>query len=147
MQMTKSEIVADYQAAKDPKKQIGILADLNQTTKAEIVSILREAGEPVRGNYAHATRKDDLPGPPPAELIAAPEAEETVSLRESLPMLIRAAAVDTIARLLHSADRKEEQPHTKAIGLQEQVRGVLALVDEIDRRCDAMAEDGEEEEP
>lgn len=37
------EIVREYKAAKQPLKQIGILADLNGVDKSEIVRILREA--------------------------------------------------------------------------------------------------------
>ncbi len=47
MTMTNAEIVADYQQAKDKRAQIGILADLNQTDKAAIKDILRDAGVPI----------------------------------------------------------------------------------------------------
>ena len=42
--MTNEEIVRDYRLAKTPLKQIRILADMNQTSKDEIVKILKEAG-------------------------------------------------------------------------------------------------------
>ena len=54
MTMTDGEIVASYRQAKLPLKQIGILADLNQCGKKEIVEILREAGCELPGNYAHS---------------------------------------------------------------------------------------------
>lgn len=44
MEMTREDILRDFEAAKDKHKQIGILADLNQTTKENIVKILKEAG-------------------------------------------------------------------------------------------------------
>lgn len=40
MQMTPSEIRRNYREAADKNRQIGILADLNCTTKAEIIRIL-----------------------------------------------------------------------------------------------------------
>lgn len=49
--MTNEEICREYRQAKDPKKQVEILADCNQTTKSAIVDILRAGGEKVPGNY------------------------------------------------------------------------------------------------
>lgn len=40
MQMTNEEIVRDYNAAKNKQKQVRILADLNQTSPSEILTIL-----------------------------------------------------------------------------------------------------------
>ncbi len=51
MQMTNSEIAASYRLAADPKKQIGILADLNDCTRTEIVDALRKEGVKLPGNY------------------------------------------------------------------------------------------------
>lgn len=42
--MTDGEIIASYRQAKNKKKQIGILADLNGMTRAEIEDILIAAG-------------------------------------------------------------------------------------------------------
>lgn len=42
--MTNEEIIRDYKQAAAPVKQIGILADLNQCSRQDIVKILREAG-------------------------------------------------------------------------------------------------------
>lgn len=42
--MTNEEIIRDYKQAAAPMKQIGILADLNQCSRQDIVKILREAG-------------------------------------------------------------------------------------------------------
>lgn len=49
MVMSKDEIVVRYRQAKEPAKQIGILADLNCCTKEEIAEILREAGYKLKG--------------------------------------------------------------------------------------------------
>jgi hypothetical protein len=42
MQMTNEEIYRDYRQAKDPKKQIGILAELNQCDRRTIKKIIDE---------------------------------------------------------------------------------------------------------
>lgn len=44
MQMTVEEIVRSYKSAADPKKQIGILAELNATDRGTIRAILIDAG-------------------------------------------------------------------------------------------------------
>lgn len=42
--MTNEEIVRDYNAAKNKQKQVRILADLNQTSPSEILTVLAEEG-------------------------------------------------------------------------------------------------------
>lgn len=42
--MSESEIVSSYLTARDPKRQIGILAELNAVTPREIREVLEEAG-------------------------------------------------------------------------------------------------------
>ncbi len=42
MIMTAAEIVADYRQAKDPKKQISVLAELNLCSKSEIADIIEQ---------------------------------------------------------------------------------------------------------
>lgn len=44
LQMSESEIVSSYRTARDPKRQIGILAELNAVTPREIRQVLEEAG-------------------------------------------------------------------------------------------------------
>lgn len=51
MTMTPEEICRDYKLAKKKQTQIGILADLNQCEKREIVRILAEAGMELPGTY------------------------------------------------------------------------------------------------
>lgn len=48
MEMTNGEIITSYRQAKDKKKQIEVLADLNMCSKDEIVEILKEQGVPHR---------------------------------------------------------------------------------------------------
>lgn len=44
LQMSESEIVSSYRTARDPKRQISILAELNAVTPREIREVLEEAG-------------------------------------------------------------------------------------------------------
>lgn len=44
LQMSESEIVSSYRTARNPKRQIGILAELNAVTPREIRQVLEEAG-------------------------------------------------------------------------------------------------------
>lgn len=44
LQMSESEIVSSYRTARDPKRQVGILAELNAVTPREIRQVLEEAG-------------------------------------------------------------------------------------------------------
>lgn len=44
LQMSESEIVSSYRTARNPKRQIGILAELNAVTPREICQVLEEAG-------------------------------------------------------------------------------------------------------
>lgn len=46
-QMTHEEIIRNYRQAKNKKRQIQILADMNHTTKQAIRELLREAGVPL----------------------------------------------------------------------------------------------------
>ena len=45
LQMSESEIVSSYRTARDPRRQIGILAELNAVTPRVIREVLEEAGE------------------------------------------------------------------------------------------------------
>lgn len=53
LQMSESEIVSSYRTARDPKRQIGILAELNAVTPREIREVLEEAGELVLKPRSH----------------------------------------------------------------------------------------------
>lgn len=49
MEMTEEEIVRSYRLARNPQKQIGILADINATNTTEIRKILEKRGAIARG--------------------------------------------------------------------------------------------------
>lgn len=51
MVMTNDEIVADYRAAKNRIKQIGILAEQNLCSKQKICEVLEECGEKIPGDF------------------------------------------------------------------------------------------------
>ena len=53
LQMSESEIVSSYRTARDPKRQIGILAELNAVTPREIREVLEEAGALVLKPRSH----------------------------------------------------------------------------------------------
>lgn len=82
MEMTAREITANYKAAKNPKSQINILADLNDTNGGEIVRILLENGieniktpkeqPPLHTLEEHAK---ETPGEMPKETPKAPKAK------------------------------------------------------------------------
>lgn len=59
MYMTDDEICVRYRQARDKKAQIKILADLNATSKQEIISVLEDAGIPLPEKL-----KLDKPKPP-----------------------------------------------------------------------------------
>ena len=56
MQMSYGEIVRSYKEAKEPKKQIGIFAELNAVGKDEIAKILYDAGEINKMTYGQYQR-------------------------------------------------------------------------------------------
>lgn len=143
MYMSNADIVADYRQAKTPMKQIAILADMNQCDRKEIIEILREAGCELPKQY----QKKPKEAPPTEETAETLESvvkavkeglsseDDTIEAREALPIIIRSAAVEAIARLLKQSDEARE-PNCDAVDFREQVRGVLAVVHEVESRCE-----------
>ena len=71
--------------------------------------------------------------------------DDTLPVRDALPAMVRVAAFDTIAELLSRLQPAQNLlvrpseflgPETQLM-FSEQVRGVLALVNEIERRCES----------
>lgn len=150
--MTAGEIAAEYRQAKQPLKQIGILADLNCCSKREIVEILRSEGCELPKNYAPKRRGGATAPSPAAAADPSPEAretgeaeadatEETVDAREALPIMIRHAAVAAIRRLYDEGEGLDEEE--AAIIFRYATRGVLELVGEVERRCGATNKEDE----
>lgn len=97
MIMTNGDIAKEYREAKDPKKQIEILADRNKTTKSAIVDILRACGEKVPGNY----------GPKkPAEAAAVKEAEQPEKPVQAETPEVPVVTKDHILTALIKAEKK-----------------------------------------
>lgn len=132
MTMTNEEIVREYRQAAHPAQQIRILADLNECKKKAIVEILREAGCELPSYYNKQPKPPQPePEPEPAAADAAADAEY-VKVADILPVMIRAAAIETIASMLRVSDKVDSD----SVDFKEQVRGVLALVHEVEQRCE-----------
>lgn len=105
MQMSYGEIVRSYKEAKEQKKQIGILADLNAVGKDEIAKILYDAGEINKMTYGqyqrHGKKAVKTETPTAAETCAqaasdgkpcrAPEKTENVHVPEAVIEMTRGA--------------------------------------------------------
>lgn len=90
MDMTTSEIVASYREAKDPSKQIKILADLNGCTPAKIRKTLEGAGCTLPKKNPRMGRTFPKPSAPEQSLRAVlkREAERLETRAAELPGLI-----------------------------------------------------------
>lgn len=79
MEMTKEEILRDFQTAKDKREQVKILAQLNLCKPEAIIDILKEMGEDGRQFNGRVTRKPKEPKAPTAK--GAMLAEFTPSIK------------------------------------------------------------------
>ena len=152
MYMSNADIVADYRQAKTPMKQIAILADMNQCDRKEIIEILREAGCELPKQYQKKPKTDPKtepePGIPMKEFVseqckesieAMVDDDDTINASEAIPLIIRCAAVEVIRKLLGEADGSTDD----AVDFREQVRGVIELVAEVERRSEETGHDNE----
>ena len=77
MEMTREEIVRDFQQAKNKPEQIQILADLNLCKKSEIAAILLEAGcEGIPKYWRKKFEASETAGHPPSPPAAEEETPE-----------------------------------------------------------------------
>ena len=85
--MTDGEICESYRSAKDQKKQLNTLAQLNATNKETIARILREGGYKVDGRWL-VDRKRYKPkkAAPVEDPVPPPQLEEMPSAPEEAPM-------------------------------------------------------------
>ena len=60
--MAAAEICREYRLSKDKSKQIGVLADLNCCSKADIARLLFREGETVPSYYDYAVKDIKAPG-------------------------------------------------------------------------------------
>lgn len=133
--MSDQEIVREYLAAKEPGKQIRILADENLCTPETIRNILRREGIPV-GRKEPEAKPEPTPAPEPPE--AKPEPTPTISRDIALSMIVRHGAVEAIAGLLAKVDHEVEGYELE---FKEQIRGVLCLVHTLEKEDEDNAEE------
>ena len=79
LQMDKGEIVREYRTASDKRAQLGILADLNACSKAEIAEILIAAGEKVDGRWYYIPKNAKNQWKTAEEIAAEEPAPEAAS--------------------------------------------------------------------
>lgn len=125
MTMTDGEIVASYRQAAHPRKQIQILAELNNCGLDKIKNILRAAGCDIAQRKAKEAASV-TPAPKPEE--TAREIKEKTGI-SAHGVVLRCAAIDTIAGLLAQTNATEDSVYN----FTEQVRGVLALIHTIEK--------------
>ena len=152
MQMTNEEIVREYRLSADHQRQIEILADENLCRKSDIAKILIDAGCDVpkywRNKFSPAPSTSQAPvkekPEPPQEAAPACDAELMGKIGKAVDSFlpehtmrnssIRDAAVEVIAKLLKNTDILQAADTDAYIYFTEQVRGVFALVYEIEGR-------------
>lgn len=147
MTMTNEEIIRDYREAKSPMKQIGILADMNCCTRKEIVAILAEAGEEIPKQYQKRpkaeksrggggtleTESPAFPGGQHEEVLGMND--DTVPASEVLPLMVCLSAIESIREALVRSDEITHDDLFACMTFREQVRGILAVVKDVERRC------------
>ena len=128
--MTDEEIVRDYQAAKSPLKQVGILAQLNNCSKERIKEILVAAGCELPAQMRPRPKKAQAAKEQEPEPETVPMSE-VVAVRDALPLLVGECALNVIAELAEKfGDSEDDQFY-----FRHQVAGVMLLYREIERRC------------
>lgn len=155
MIMTNEEIVREYRQAKQPMKQIGILADENACTKKEIVEILLEAGETVPPQFlpkrtgliggkksepeSTEEEREELPSVLPAPKGAGDWLEATypaeLGSAEDFRERVYRGTVDAVAQLLADSESGDDQEDAAGT-FRENVKGVLALAYALTKEAD-----------
>lgn len=156
MVMTDEEIIREYAESKNKSNQIKILADENLCRQADIVAILRAAGQPVPNMWLSKKEKEEkvarlaaaagvkapVPKPPkkdePAENRTEPPKPATNAVRSEPAnrQTIAEAAIEAIAKRLRDSyertyDDRADDVLERSSNFREQVRGILALVYEL----------------
>lgn len=109
--MSHNEILASYRQAKDKKKQIKILAELNLCGEKDIVRILEEQGEVIpKPERKPKTAKDvpDVPEPPVAPVAPVEPVAPDVTVAVTLTPGEAETLADYIGMTLMLAIRKAE---------------------------------------
>lgn len=144
MIMTDKEIIQEYREAKNKATQIKILADENLCRQADIVAILREAGQPVPNMWLNKKEKEEkiarlaaaagVKAPAPEPTKPAPKAATS---EPAIGPTIAEAAIEAIAKRLKDSDNRPYEDRAddtleRAFTFREQVRGILALIYELE---------------
>ena len=117
--MSAEEICREYRTAKDQKAQIGILADLNACSPAQIKKILQENGEAVelRGRPSRPPQERAVDAPPkapkrPKAPASAARAyiEDLLARRKAAEEQIREIDRELYALVNMIADGSEKKP-------------------------------------
>jgi hypothetical protein len=170
--MTDKEIIQEYREAKNKVTQIKILADENLCRLADIVAVLKKAGQDLPNSWLNEKEKKEkaarlaaaagvkapVPEPPkkvePAEIRteppkpqpapkAEPDPEEEEPEINWIPAMLTGspnlyrAAVEAIAKRLKESDDRPYEDRAddtleRAFNFREQVRGILALIYELE---------------
>ena len=140
MVMTEGDIVLEYKQAKNPQAHIKILADENQCTRKEITAILRRHGLELPGPSGKRAKPEAPPEEEPEQEPDIPEGFDENAAERAPDLMLYYHAVQAIARQLKEAEKpdKSDKPgdaifrEIRATCFVEQVRGILALIHEID---------------
>lgn len=131
--MTDGEICESYRSAKDQKKQLNTLAQLNATNKETIARILREGGYKVDGRWLvdrkrykpkkAAPVEDPVPPPQLEEMPSAPsEPPMWDDVKQGEPCIEASYAAESAAL---AAAVEERQPEPVTVGDLYDALGVL----------------------
>ena len=131
MIMSEGDIVLEYRQAKDPKAQIRILMDENACTRKEITDILRRHGLELPGPSGKRAKPEAPPEEKPEQKPDLPEGFDENAAERAQDLTLYYHAVQAIARQLMEADKPGDELFL-ARSFMEQVRGILALIHEID---------------
>ena len=131
MVMSEGDIVLEFKQAKDPLAQIKILADENACTRKEITAILRKHGMKTPGPSGKRAKPEAPPEEKPEQKTDLPEGFDENAAERAPDMMLYYHAVQAIARQLKKADKPGDKVF-RATSFVEQVRGILAMINEID---------------
>ena len=146
MQMSNIDIAKEYRTAASPRKQIGILAELNDCSKQEIADILIAQGETVPKYYQKHKNEKDIEkvleaarreAEAESEPEPEPEPEKDEGVAFMFSAMIRSAAVDVIDDMLRIRNFADpEKRETASRDFEMQLRGVMALVHQLEESKD-----------
>lgn len=120
MNMSVDEICRNYRQAKDKKEQINILADLNCTSKEEIIKVLVDCGEmyPPESKPKKTAKKQDV---------------ELPKLSEPVVHALF-ARIDEIDKLIKPLEDQRSEIDKQMKPLRDEYIAISVFLNEYDRR-------------